>query len=129
MQSLFQPDLFLQVTSLTPSRSAVILYAIIGLTSIVFGTLTRIRTANPATCLQTRSMLAFVVGLIAMALSVQHLATAKGEFGTGGGRLGSYVSLVLGFIGTILGTLALVRLRRINRTDNITAPTRPGEKT
>jgi hypothetical protein len=129
MQSLFQSDLLLQVTGITPARATTLLYGVIGLVSILFGWLARFRSAGPSTRVRTRSIIALVTGLIGIALSVQHLATAKGDFGSGSGRLGAIVSLVFGLTGAILGGLALARLRRDARTSHIMPPTRPGEKT
>ena len=43
--------------------------------------------------------------------------TYTGGFGTGGGRAGAIVALVLGLIGVNLGGLALARSRRSRDTD------------
>jgi hypothetical protein len=53
-----------------------------------------------------------VLGLIGMALAGLHLATTTGGFGTGSGRAGAVVALVLGLIGVVLGRLALAGSRR-----------------
>ncbi len=129
MQRLFQSDLLLQVYGITPDRATTILYGVMGLASIIFGYWARFRSAGLVTRVRTRSIIALVVGSISVVLSVQHLAAAKGDFGSGSGRLGAIVSLVFGLVGAILGGLALARLRRTNKTSHITAPTRPGEKT
>jgi hypothetical protein len=47
-----------------------------------------------------------------MVLSGLHLATATGAIGTGSGKLGSIVALVVGLIGVALGGLAIARARR-----------------
>jgi Family of unknown function (DUF6223) len=49
-----------------------------------------------------------------MVLSGLHLARSSGGIGTGSGRLGAIVALVVGLIGTVLGGLALARSRRTN---------------
>jgi hypothetical protein len=55
---------------------------------------------------------ALALGLIGMVLSVAHLGSSTGGFGSGGGRAGAIVALVLGQIGMNLGGLALARSRR-----------------
>jgi hypothetical protein len=56
---------------------------------------------------------ALVLGPMGMALAVLHLATTSGAFyGSGNGRAGAIVALVLGLIGIVLGRLALGRSRR-----------------
>lgn len=47
-----------------------------------------------------------------MVLAGLHLATATGAIGTGSGRAGAIVALVLGLIGIVLGGLARARGRR-----------------
>jgi hypothetical protein len=58
-----------------------------------------------------------VLGLIGMVLSLAHLSASTGGFGTGGGRAGAIVALVLGLIGISLGGLALARSRRSRSND------------
>ena len=58
-----------------------------------------------------------MLGLIGMVLSVVHLGTSTSGFGTGGGRAGAIVALVLALIGMSLGGLALARSRRSRSTD------------
>ena len=52
------------------------------------------------------------LGLIGMLLAALHLATSTGGIGTGNGRVGAIVALVLGLIGMVLGRLALARSHR-----------------
>jgi hypothetical protein len=52
-----------------------------------------------------------------MVLSVVHLGSSTGGFGTGSGRAGAFVALVLGLIGMNLGGLALARSHRSRSTD------------
>jgi hypothetical protein len=53
------------------------------------------------------------MGLIGIVLSGLHLATTTGGFGTGKGRAGAIVAMIIGLTGTLLGWLALARSRRI----------------
>jgi hypothetical protein len=52
---------------------------------------------------------ALALGLLGIILSVIHLSTFTGGFGTGSGRAGAIVALVLSLIGTSLGGLTLSR--------------------
>ena len=47
-----------------------------------------------------------------MIASVVRLATSTGGIGTGSGRLGAIVALMVALFGTVLGGLALARSRR-----------------
>ena len=58
---------------------------------------------------RTRGFTALIVGLIAALLSVLHLATATGAIGTGSGKLGATLALVVALIGMSLGALAIAR--------------------
>jgi hypothetical protein len=52
--------------------------------------------------------LALALGLIAIVLSIVHLTTSAGAvFGSGSGKAGAIFGVVLGFIGMILGGMAL----------------------
>lgn len=50
---------------------------------------------------------ALVLGFVAIILSVVHLAGTTGGFGTGGGKAGAIVALVLGITGAVVNVLAL----------------------
>ncbi len=50
--------------------------------------------------------------MMGIALAGLHLATAHGAIGTGNGRAGAIVAVVLGMIGMLLGRSALVRSSR-----------------
>jgi hypothetical protein len=53
------------------------------------------------------------MGLSCVSFSILHLTLSTGGFGTGSGKLGAIVAMVMGLIGAILGSLALARCRRI----------------
>jgi hypothetical protein len=128
MQSLLQDSLFLQVSGITPGRTAAILSAVVGLISVLTGWLALARSARPTGFGRTAGIVALLVGLIGMILSGLHLARATGDFGTGSGRLGAIVALVLGLIGMILGGLALARSRRIATGSSGAVKASPGER-
>lgn len=115
MQSLFQSDLFLQVSGITPERAAALIPVALGLISVIIGRMALVRSARHAAYGQLKAGIALVMGVIGIVLSVLHLVRATGGIGTGSGRLGAMVALGLGFIGVMLGGLALARVRRIAR--------------
>ena len=97
----------------TPGRARAMVVAAVSLLSLVVGGLALARSAGRIGTGNGRAaaIIALVLGLIAIVLSVVHLAGSSG-FGTGGGRAGAIVALVLGLIGISLGGLALTRSRR-----------------
>lgn len=96
--------------AITSGRAQSLVAGAVALISVVAGGLA-LRSARTATGGGRGSAIAaLVLGLIAIVLSIVHLANSTG-FGTGGGRAGAIVALVLGLIGTILGGLA--RSRRV----------------
>jgi len=56
-------------------------------------------------------MIAGSLGLICIVLAGIHIANTTGGFGTGGGKAGAIVAIVLGLIATILSGIALTRFR------------------
>lgn len=115
MQSLFEADLFLQVSGITPGRSAALLAGLVGLISVGIGWWALVRAARRANSGPAMAIVALVVGLTGILLSGLHLARATGGFGTGSGRAGAIVGLVVGAIGMVLGWRALARSRRMAR--------------
>ena len=91
---------------MTEGRARANIAAAVGLISAIAGATALIRSAGRT------GIAAVVLGLIAIVLSVVHLATFTGGFGTGGGRAGAMVALVLGLLGISLGGFAVARSRR-----------------
>jgi hypothetical protein len=104
------------VTGLTSGRAKSLVGVVVGLISVIIGW----RKARPIggsnSSGRSRLIIAFVLGLIAILLSVVHLATTSGGFGTGGGKAGAIVGLVLGVIGTIRSGLVLLSKRKQNES-------------
>ena len=115
MQNLFQSCLLLQVKGMTPARGAMILPAVLGLTSLIIGWLALARSSGRIGSRRSVVILALVFAVISVVLSGLHLVFAPGDIGTGSGRLGAIVAQVLGLIGIVLCGLALARSRRIKR--------------
>ena len=112
MQYLFQLDVLLQVSGMTPGRAAALLPVVLGLFSVIIGWKTlrsrSIRVTRPPGAIITLGS-----ATLSVILSGLHLfRTAGSAIGTGSGRLGAIVALVSGVIGLVLGALALARAKR-----------------
>ena len=106
-------NLFLQVRGITPGRAAIMLPALMGLISIILGWLAIRRSKTRINTGKMMAIIALMLALIDIIMSAQHLARATGDIGTGSGKLGAIVALVFGLTGIVLGTLVLVRVRRM----------------
>lgn len=96
------------VKGITSGRARALVGGVIGLTSLIIGWRARVRSSS------TGAKLAIALGLTAIVLSVVHLSTVAGAvFGSGSGKAGAIVALLLAIIGTILGGLTL-RLQHTN---------------
>jgi len=111
MHNLLQVGLFLQIITLW--RLASIVTAVVGLISVVIGRQALARSSGPIGSRRPKAITALVMGLICVVLSILHLILSTGGFGTGSGKLGAIVAMVIGLIGTIQGGLALARSRQI----------------
>lgn len=93
------------VRGITTGRARAIGGAVIALVSLIMGWRAKARP-NPAK--RTQAIIALSLGGIAIILSVVHLITSAGAvFGSGSGKAGAIVALVLALIGTALSGLAL----------------------
>lgn len=112
IQLLLQVDLFLLI--ITTGRLLSIVTGLVGLISVVFGRQALARSTAPIGPRRPKAITALVTGLICVSFSILHLTFSTGGFGTGSGKLGAIVAMVMGLIGAILGCLALGRSRQIN---------------
>jgi peptidoglycan/LPS O-acetylase OafA/YrhL len=93
---------------LTAGRAKSLVGGVLGLISLIIGWRAKARVAISHSA-RSWATTALVLGLVAIGLSVVHLANVSGGFGTGGGKAGAIVALVLGLIGIALSGLALRR--------------------
>jgi hypothetical protein len=91
---------------ITSARARALVGVAFGLISVVIGAVTLLRSKN-----RTAAIVASVLGVIGVVLSVMHLAGNTGGFGTGGGRAGAIVALVLSLVGIALGGRIMLRAR------------------
>jgi hypothetical protein len=93
------------VRGITPGRARSLAGGVLGLISVVAGAFAVRKKGNRST-----GKLAAVLGSLAVILSIIHLAGSAGAvFGSGSGKAGAIVAMVLGLTGAILG---LMRMRR-----------------
>ena len=92
------------VTGITAGRARALVGGVFGLASLIVG----LRAKRSG---RLWGIIALMLGIMAVILSVIHLANLTGGFGTGGGKAGAIVALVLGLIGCILSGRAL-RLKK-----------------
>lgn len=102
--------LLLQI--ITIGRLTSIITDLIGVTSVIIGRQALIRSSRPVNS-RPKATLALVLGLFSVLVSALHLILSNGGFGTGSGKLGAIVALVIGLTGACFGWLALSRSKRI----------------
>jgi hypothetical protein len=96
---------------ITSGRLTSIIAGLLGLTSIITGGLA-LRSSAGAGFKKRVGTWSMIIGSLSTVLSLIHLATTTGGFGTGSGKAGAIVAIVLGVIGVTLGSMALSRSRR-----------------
>jgi membrane protein CcdC involved in cytochrome C biogenesis len=106
---LHQINILLQVSGLTSGRTATILPMLLGLISVILVFTTRYNVANQYSTKRNKALIAIVAGLISIVLAGIHLAQAQGAFGTGSGKLGAIVALILAGVGLVFGIIILSR--------------------
>ena len=112
MHSLLQAEL-LQI--ITTGRLWSIVAGVVGLAGLIIGRIALLRSARNIRSAQRMGSVALIMGLISVIVSGYHLASTTGGFGTGKGRAGAIIAMIIGLIGIIFGRLALTRSRRIAR--------------
>jgi len=115
-QSLLQVDSLLLIITIGRLRS--IVTGLVGLTSVIIGRQALSRATKHTGPARPRAITALVIAGISVILSILHLALTTGGFGTGSGKLGSIVSLIIGLTGVVFGGLALTRSRRITGSNS-----------
>ena len=103
------PGLLLIITA---GRLTSIAIGILGLISLVIGRQALARTTASMRPRRPKAIATLVIGLTVVILSVLQLSLSTDGFGTGSGKLGAIVAMLLGVIGAALGCLALVRSQR-----------------
>lgn len=93
-----------RVTGITSGRARAIGGALLGLVSVIMGWRARRGKGNN----RLLAIIALILGGITIIVSVIHLYTSAGAvFGSGSGKAGAIVALVLGIAGSASGGMAL----------------------
>jgi hypothetical protein len=108
MQSLLY---VLQV--ITTGRLTSIMIAVVGVISVIIGRQALVRINRRIGSGRPKAIAALVMGGTGILASGLHLALSSGGFGTGSGKAGSIVALVISIIGTAFSWLALVRSQQV----------------
>jgi hypothetical protein len=102
---------------ITGGRARSLIGTGMGLISIITGGLALIRSRSHTRRKggQIIIIAALVSGLTGIILSLVHLGSSTGGFGTGGGRAGAIAALIFSLIGITLSGISLARHKRNNR--------------
>jgi hypothetical protein len=92
---------------LTQGRAKSLVGVVVGLASLVIGLRSRRRSATATNRARSWPVTGLGLGIIALILSIVHLISTVGGFGTGGGKAGAIVAFVLGLGGAVLSGVAL----------------------
>jgi hypothetical protein len=95
------------VNGITPGRARSLVGVAAGIAGLIIGLRARKRSNTQPGGARSAAMAALALGVVAIVLSVVHLAVIPGGFGTGGGKAGAVVAIVLGLAGVGLGAFAL----------------------
>jgi hypothetical protein len=94
---------------ITRGRAKALVGGVIGLLSVVAGSVAMIRRSGGKGRERKVAFLSVFLGLISVILGIVHVISTSGGFGTGGGKAGAIVGLVLGSVGAALGGWVLRR--------------------
>lgn len=110
-ENAFSQDTPNYVSGITTGRAKALIAGAIGLICLILGWRAKARLIRKV------AMVSVMLGLIGIALSIVHLSTSAGAvFGSGSGKAGAIVALILSLTGISLAWLALKKLneRRTN---------------
>ena len=97
----------------TPGRLWATIDALVGLVSAILAGRTPARSARRiGNGGRNGAIASMVVGLIVIAYAVLHLNIFTGDFGTGAGRAGAIIAIVMGLTSMVLAGITLTRSRR-----------------
>mgnify|MGYP007051632944 CR=1 FL=1 len=106
---LLQVDLL----AITSGRLWSIISGLAGLISIIIGRMVLVRSRTGEG--RNLCFVSLALGLLCVISSGIHLLLTTGGFGTGSGRAGAIVAMVVGLTGTLLSVMALGRLNRVSK--------------
>lgn len=95
------------VSGITSGRAKSLIGVVLGVSSLIIGWRLKARSKNKESVSKSWAVAGMLLGLAAVVLSVFHLTANTGEFGTGGGKAGAILGLLVGVAGTALSGLML----------------------
>lgn len=96
------------VSGITAGRARSLVGGFIGVVCLVIGWRAKSLSSKGDTNVRTGALWALLLGSIGLALGVMHLSlTAGAVFGSGSGKAGAIVGVVLNAVGIVLAALAL----------------------
>lgn len=111
MVNFLQTDLF--IMGITAGRLWSIAAGVLGLISVVIGWIALVRSSRGRNSAKSMSIISLVLALTGIILSAYHLARTTGGFGTGKGRAGAIVAILIGVVGACLAGLASKKKKHI----------------
>ncbi len=97
------------VRGMTPGRARSLAGGAVAVLSLIVGLRARRKSATNTSNWRSWAMASLALGVVAVVLSVLHLVNTTGGFGTGGGKAGAIIALLVAFIGVVLSTLVFVQ--------------------
>lgn len=94
-------------------RTVPTIAAVLGLISVIAGGSAVSARGHRVGTRRSRAVTALALGAVAAVVGAIHGADAAGGFGTGNGLAGAIAAVVLGLGGVVLGSLSLLRARRL----------------
>lgn len=102
-------EILLQVYGLTSGRAAALVPVVLGLISVIIAWWALRRSAGSVSSLRVKVIIGLALGVAAIIISSLHLARTNASIGSGSGKLGAIVALVLGMTGTTLNAIRRFR--------------------
>jgi hypothetical protein len=95
------------VSGMTSGRAKSLIGVALGVSGLIIGWRTKARSKNKVNVSGTWPIAGLILGLSGVVLSVLQLTANTGGFGTGGGKAGAIVALLVGVCAIVLNILAL----------------------
>jgi heme/copper-type cytochrome/quinol oxidase subunit 3 len=101
------------VSGMTSGRAKSLIGVALGVSSLIIGWRTKARSKNKVNVSKSWPIAGVILGSAGVGLSILHLTASTGGFGTGGGKAGAIVGLLVGVCGGVFSVLAL-RIKKVS---------------
>lgn len=109
---------------ITGERAKALIGAAAGLISLITGAVALIRSGKLTGKKRSNTIviITLLTGLTGLILSLIHLGSITGDFGTGGGKAGAIAALLFSVIGLVFGSISILRYsRKVSRSSKESA--------